>query len=156
MAEICLTCVRWPAFTCVNLHGQFLCPWARKSLRTGFLGQVWPWKSSKAAGCDERQKTTRVFLLRSTWKGTLTSCFSYILLFCLWYPVHHSRKNLQKDSEQIRELKTVHRRTRILVAARKSSCWLSGKWGHEALAFGVTEASELWEHWGDGCCGNPS
>lgn len=44
-----LDCVRWLAFTCINLHGQFLCPWARKRLRTGVLGQVWPTTSSEAA-----------------------------------------------------------------------------------------------------------
>lgn len=157
MLEIHLTCIRWLAFPFVHLCGQFLHPGPRKRLRTGFLGQVWPWTSSEAAGCGGRQKTTEVvFLLWSTWKGTLTSCFSYILLFCLWYLVHYSRKNLRKDSEQIRELRTAHGRARMLVAARKSSCWLSDKWGHEALAFGVTEASRMLEHWRDACCWNPS
>lgn len=151
MPWICLTCVRRPAFTCVSPRGQFLFPWARKRLRTGFLGQVWPWTSSRSAGSGGGQKTTGVLLLWSTCKGALTSCLRYVLLFCLWYSVYPSSKNLQKDSGQMREPRIAHRRARMLVAARLSSCWLSGKHGREVLAFGVTGAGELWKYWREVC-----
>lgn len=115
-----------------------------------------PWTSSRATRGGGRQKTKRALLLWSTCKGALTSCLSYLLLFCLWYSVHPSRKNPQKESEQMREPRTAHGRARTLVAARLSLCWLAGKCGREVLAFGVTGASERWEYWREACSWKPS